>query len=1152
MQVFATSKTTGITSTGPILTSLLTKYRQAVRIMKLTGIILLAGCLQLSARGLTQTVSISVKDAPLLTVLKAIEKQTDFVFFINKKQLEKTRSVSITANNAPLLQVLDQCFKNQPLAYSITGKVINVFPKEEKVGLQNLSFSGATNIDVKGRVINENGDPVLATITIKGTNRGTTTKDDGEFLLKDVAEDAVLVISGVGVEGREIKLTSKNYITITVKIAVSPLDEVQMIAYGTTTKRFNTGNIVSVKSSEIGKQPVNNPLLTLQGRVPGLIIEQSTGLPGSGITVRIQGQNSISRGNDPFYVIDGVPFSMQLLPRLNNIQCSSGASTLNDIPGNGSPQGNPLSYLNPQDIESIEILKDADATAIYGSRAANGAILITTKKGKAGETQANVKFQSGWGKVTRMVDLMNTEQYIAMRKQAFINDGLPVPTASTTPANGNYDLTIWDQNRYTDWQKVLIGGTAKYTDGQVNISGGNSSTQFLIGTNYHRETSVFPGEFSDRRGSVHFNLNNTSFKQRLKIQLTGNYLIDDNELPTTDFTSIAVTLAPNAPALYNPDGSFNWEPVTIGSSIKSSWYNPLGKYLMPKYLNKTKNLVSNALISYQVIPGLEIKGSFGYTNLQNDETITNPLIAFAPEFRSTLKSSANYANGNISSWIIEPQITYKKSIGNGKLELLMGSTFQEQKTNREQFSGSDYLTDDLLENIKAAATVTAGATIFSTYRYNAIFFRANYNFKNRYVVNVSARRDGSSRFGSENLFNNFWSVGGAWIFSEEKLIKSNLSIVSFGKIRASYGTTGNDQIGDYSFLNSYNLISPGSSNIAYQGAVGLTPAGLSNPYLAWEETKKFQIGIDIGLFNDKVVLNTTYYRNRSSNQLLSYRLPLITGFNSIYANFPATVQNTGLELLLTTNNIKKNNFSWNTSINFTLPNNKLISFPGLESSSYANSLFIGKSINVFPVYKFDGVDPTTGLYQFFASDGSVTSSPNSSNDRFVLINRSPKFYGGFQNSITYKNFQLDVLFQFVKQDGKNYLLGSTPGTFFGTSNLGNQPASVLNAWQKNEDKTDIQKYSSSYPSNVRNPFNYATSSDKSNSDASYVRLKNVSLSYQLPYQWLRRIFMKQCQLFIQGQNLLTITNYPGIDPENKNPGSLPPLRVLTVGVQVTF
>jgi hypothetical protein len=409
-------------------------------------------------------------------------------------------------------------------------------------------------------------------------------------------------------------------------------------------------------------------------------------------------------------------------------------------------------------------------------------------------------------------------------------------------------------------------------------------------------------------------------------------------------------------------------------------------------------------------------------------------------------------------------------------------------------------------------------------------------------VNLTARRDGSSRFGSNNRFHNFGAIGAAWLFSQESFIKDHITFLSFGKLRASYGTSGNDQIGDYQFLSLYE---PVTYSNQYQGTIGLQPTGLTNPYIQWELTKKLQAGIDLGFIQDRVLVNANYYYNTSANQLLYYSLPIATGFTEIYRNFPATVVNSGLELAINTINIQKQVFSWSTNFNITIPRNKLKAFPDLASSNYANQLMIDKPLSIIKQFKFAGVNPETGRYQYLGADGAVTSSPVSITDQIVLFTPDPRWYGGLQNSLSFKGFSLDLLLQFVKQKvNNNYTLGLTNSVGRGTAN---QTVSVLSRWQEKGDNASIQKFSSLSDFSIG-----ATSSNADVTDASYVRLKNCSFSWNLPPDWLKKAHLTKGRIFIQGQNLLTFTKYKGLDPESLGISSLPPLRVWTVGVQLTL
>jgi len=1116
--------------------------------MKLTVVILLAACLHIQAKGFAQTVTVNVRDVPLVKVFDEIERQTSYSFVYTSNLLQAAKTVTLQVTNSPVEEVLRRCLKEQPFTYKIINTVIIINTKplvSKKTGTTETNVINALPallpVDITGKVTDKDGNPLVgASVIVKRTGKGTETDINGLCTLKDVNADDEIVISFIGYKAQTLKVGARTNFSLALEASDNKLDEIQIEAYRTNIKRVSTSNIGTVKAADIQKQPVNNPLLALQGRVPGLFITQNTGIPGGGITVRLQGQNSLNRGSDPLYVIDGVPYIAQLLP---NLSSPLGILGLN---GNTNPfaqggGGNPLTFINPADIESIDILKDADATAIYGSRAANGAILITTKKGKAGHTKIDFNFQNGWGKVTHMSDLLNTQQYLEMRHEAKSNDG-----ATILPSD--YDINgTWDTARYTDWQKELIGGTSHYIDAQASVSGGNSGIQFLAGAGYHRETTVFPGNLADQKGSLHLNLTHSSPNQRFRFEADAKYLVDNNRLINTDLSLTAIRIAPDAPALYKADGSLNWASLPNGNS---SWFNPLA-HLYRKYRYNTNNLIGNVLISYRIVPGLELRSSFGYTNLQTNETSINPLIAVAPERRPATARLARFGNSYINSWIIEPQLTYKRGVSKGTLEVLLGTTLLQQNSKGYQLTGRDYNNDQVMEDIKSAATLSVDQSIAAVYRYNALFARINYNWESKYIINLTGRRDGSSRFGPENLFHNFGSVAGAWLFSNESFMQKKLAVISFGKLRASYGTTGNDQIGEYQFMNLYN---PYAVAAAYQGATALAPASLPNPYLQWEETRKLQFGLDLGFFKDRLLLNANYYRNRSSNLLQGYALPILTGFPDIQINFPATIQNTGWEFTINTRNFEGKDFSWSSNINLTVPANKLIAFPNLETSSFASVYVIGQPVTIVKVFHLVGVDPATGLYRFTDKGGNpITPLPNISTDRTTLVNTEPKFYGGFQNNFRYKGFELDVLFQFTKKTAANYLLGTGPGVFFSDNIFGmlaNQPVDVLGRWRKPGDIADFQKFPGAFSSPAYTRHVYATLSDRSLSDASYIRLKNLSLSWQLPEAWRQKVHLQYVRIYVQAQNLLTITDYKGRDPEQPNVIFLPPLRVMTLGLQV--
>jgi TonB-linked SusC/RagA family outer membrane protein len=951
------------------------------------------------------------------------------------------------------------------------------------------------------------------------------TDAKGQFKLKDVNGDATIIISFTGYAENFLPIDGKVSLKVTMSLATNKLDEAQVIAYGATTERLSAGDVTKISSQEIAEQPVTNVLSAIEGRVPGLYVQQTSGMPGGSFTVQIRGQNSFLSGTDPFYVIDGVPYNSEL-PTANG----------NGLINSSLNGGNPLNFINPYDIESVEVLKDADATAIYGSRAANGAILITTKRGKAGRMTVSMSVNSGASSPTRYMTLMNTPQYLTMRNEAFRNDG-------TTPSpNSDFDLTFWDTTRYTNWaDKFLYHNKPVYTDVEGSVSGGTTNMQYLIGGGYNRQTSGLPslqsGTGADGKESVHFNINGQSPDKRFKISLTGSYLADQNMIQPIDLGHYVFQLAPDAPALFNTDGSLNWDPMVSGQV--GTWNNPYSNLLFT-YKGITSNLVGGATVSYSLLPGLELKTDLGYTITQTNEVETIPTTVYDPGYAIT-SGSSEFSSFNSHSWIIEPQANYKLRLGKGVLTVLGGGTFHENDQAVQILNASGFISDALLQSIQSATDISPISSS-STYKYDAMFGRVNFDWRDKYILNLNARRDGSSRFGPGKQFGDFGSVGAAWIFSKENLVQRFFPALSFGKLRASHGTTGNDQIGDYQFLNLYSV-----SRYPYEGNQGLTPSSLYNPELAWELDKKLEVGIELGFLKDRILLQANYYRNRSGNQLVEEGVSLVTGFSQLPANLPALIQNSGEEMALHTINVRTKKFTWTTSINLSIPRNKLLSFPGLATSSYADYYKVGQPINSIAVFHMTGVNDTTGVYEFSDFKGNPTYSPNSSTDLTSRIKTAPEFFGGVGNNFAYKGFSLDVFFQFVKQKGINALglLANQPGAF-----SQNVPTAFLNRWQSPGDKAKYEQYTETY-SNAYSGWFYAQQSDFAYSDASFMRLKNIAASWQLPKGWRNTAHLQNARIFLQAQNLITFTQYFGIDPEIKSISS-PPKRVITAGLQLSL
>lgn len=1116
-------------------------------------ILLTVICIHAGATGYTQTISLSLNNAPLEQAFKEIKKQTGYSFVYTRSQLKNTKPVTCQIKDAALQQVLDICFLNQPLSYLLEDRYIVIQNKRLPI---EIDAKPEVLEDLKGRVVNNNGEPIPgATVKIKASGIATACDEQGRFTLHNVTKDDELVVSSIGFETKEIFVAGQSFIIIPLSLSVTQLDQTVIIGYGKTTRRFSTGSVTKVTAEEISKQPVSNPLAALQGRVPGLTVTATSGLPGSSFNVQIRGQNSLKADpgfntvppiDQPLFIVDGVPLATQNnnLNQLNSIVAPGFNSFFNNSYGGISP----FNEINPNEIESIEVLRDADATAIYGSRGANGVILITTKKGTSGKTTVNANVYAGESFVGHTMPMMTTQQYLQMRREAIKNDG---NTPNLTLYNPGFapDLLVYDTSRYTDWKKYFTGNNAQILDANVSLSGGSSNTLFRLGTGFHRETYVFPGDFNYNRGSFTSSLHHSTTNQKLILDFSANYTTDKNNSAGSPNLLVAYTLEPDYPDLYDDNGNLRWSynGVTLGGSYGIANMNPLA-YLQKKYSIKNNFLTSHFQIQYNFFHNLALRSSFGYSSIYTDEYSGNPSFSQNPDFTRT--ASADFGSTNQKSWIIEPQAEYHKLIKQSQITVLFGSTFQKDEKSSTRISASGYRNDALIGSISGAPNKTV-SDAFSQYKYGALFGRLSYLFKQKYIFNLNARRDGSSRFGPGKQFGNFGSIGAGWIFSEENFIKKHNSWLSYGKLRASYGTTGNDNsISDYQYIARW-----APTSYTYQGSQGYIPQNLYNPEFSWALTKKLEASVELGFLKNRLLMNATWYRDRSNNQLVFYQLPSQTGLAGVTENWAALVENKGLEFSLTTTNMRTSTFSWNTAFNLTIPKNRLVSFPGIETSSYAVRYVVGQPLSVLNKLRFTGVNDSTGLFQFITADGKITSTPKllsgtNFNDMQIIGNLDPKFFGGLSNALSYKGIHIDVFIEFKKQLGLNYLAqiygNRIPGFEY------NQPAALLSRWQKPGDHTTIQKFTSTYAAAYAAGAQYFTQSSGVYSDASYLRFKTVSLSYDLPTKILSKVKMSACRFYVQAQNLFIISGYKGDDPETQNFYGIPPLKTITAGLQFNF
>jgi TonB-linked SusC/RagA family outer membrane protein len=1089
--------------------------------MKATSkiLFLLVFCLPGFAQELHEIkVTCGVDHQEMRVLFRQIREQTGLQFAFQPSAVDPYNDVTLPKETRTVKETLDLAFAGTKLSYKKQDKTVMVFENEGSSSSnppdQNQSSGGALHY-VSGKVTDSKGGAIPGVnILIRGTSEGTVSDAEGKYSLQVTGSD-LLLFSFIGFKKFETEVGERTIIDVTLDEETATLNAVTINAgYYETTDMMKTGSIVKVTAKDIERQPVTSPLMALQGRMPGVDITPNNGTAGSAVKVVIRGQNSISNTNaTPLYIIDGIQVDSRPIQSTNSDAL-------------GSQGFDPLSTLNPANIESFEVLKDADATAIYGSRGANGVILITTKKGGTSEkTNFDVSAYTGIAQTPQFIDLLSTAEYVQIRKEAFSNSKMAI-TPQTAP-----DLAVWDTTRYTDWQKFFLGNPAKVSDVQLNISSGTKTTSFRFGGGYHREDMTAPGDFGFRRLSANLNVNHTSTNQKFRASVTMNYGHETNKLFTGgSLVNTALTLAPNAPALYDSIGNLNWE--------RSTFNNPLAA-LRKTDTNTGNNLILNTNLNYQIAPGFLVSANFGYNSTDRSSIAKYPFSAMNPAtITSKTFASSTFGLTRRDSWILEPQLVYRKEFQQHGLNVVIGSTIQESNSAYQLVQATGYTSDVLLESLKGATQTSYVNDENSQYRYMALFGRIGYDFNHKYLVNLTGRRDGSSRFGPENRWGNFGASGAAWIFSEEKFMR-RFSFLSFGKLRSSYGVTGSDQLGDYKYLSTYKYTS-----YPYSGAVSLVPTGLTNKEYAWEETWKFEAALELGFAKDRIRVETAFYQNLCSNQLLNYQLPGISGFTGVTQNLNATVQNTGVEFALNTLNISTSSFNWASSVNFTIPRNMLLSYPGLQQSTDVNRYVVGQPLTIEKLYRYGGVNPTTGLYQVKDIDGNgvLAESISDYGDRSYVQNIGRTFYGGINNTFRFKGFELSFLVQFSTQTSYNFIFYN-PG--FSDENIPERI--VQNHWRKDGDQSMYQKASRDFAAYYAQA--QANVSDASYLSSSFLRIKTASLSYVIPHDLVNKLSLKSGKIFVQGQNLATFSAFNGLDPEI-GINTLPPLRIITMGIEI--
>lgn len=1098
--------------------------------------------LLLFQQGFSQTTGITYKGkgVSLATVFAIIEKQTDYTFHYKVEVLEKARKVDVDFIKEPLSDVLKVLFANQPLKFIIIEKNIAVsyLPAQQQ---PDLPVTGSpAEITVSGIVMNKGGERLgNASVTVKGTQKGTSTKADGTFVLEQLNPSDVLRISFIGYQTTERPARTQGKLMIVLEETKDQLDEVVAQGYSKTTRRLSTSTVNKVSGEEIARQPTMNPLLALQGKVPGMMLTPVSNYEASPIEIDIRGRSLLNgQPGKPLIVIDGNPMFVG----------TNRGSGIGDGPSLGfasgySPAGSqsPLFGLNPRDIESIEILKDVGATAIYGSTGANGVILITTKRGKPGASQFDVNVSTGISRITKYWDMLSTPQYLEMRREAFRNDGI-IPTVQNAP-----DLFLWDTTRQVDWQREFWGRTGKRYNITASLSGGTPQLTYRLTADYSKAQDITTASGSNQNFGVSLKMDHRSTNGKFSAGLSITYF---NPFANMVMSPMVSKLPPHAPPILNEKGNVNWEPYNqAGLRNNVSTFSSL---VTPPADSRSNTLSSALNLRYQLLKGLSLVTAVGYTRSDNTTLILGTIKSQNPIDNPT--GTAIHGKSSSIGWNLEPQLNYSgRLFGKGQVQILAGGSIRQQRLDNISVVAGGYTDDALLKSIELTTpgNVMSRNTL-SFYKYAGIFGGFSFSWDNKYVLDLRGRRDGSSRFGPGNRFGNFGSVGVGWIVSDEPWFKKALSpVVSFLKFNSNFGTSGQDAGSDYEYLSQWSRI---GSITHYDGVPPLMIMIPVNQHYKWALTKEFNIGLDSRfLQHQKLGISINYYRRRVGNQLTNIPTPAFTGFPTFFGNWEAAIQNEGWEMTLSMG-LGRKDFSWRGSINGGINKNKLVSYPGLESSPYARLYSIGGSITDQYLLTYMGVNPLTGLYQYvdYNKDGKINRSRNvlppgsPESDSRSIVNTMPVIAGGMNHSFHYKNFSVNLSFDYAIQKGQPaYANLDLPGS------LNNIPVEIFNnRWQKPGDNARFARFSSSNggPAFNRVPGN----STNSYVDASFLRFRDISLSYQLPERFLQKCKVKNAGITIRTNNLFVITRYEGIDPEVRYFGGMPPQKIVNATLSLTL
>lgn len=1112
--------------------------RKKLIIMRNALLILLIGTFQVLATGSysqTTQLNLEMKGATVKQVLSKIEDESEFYFLYNSELVDVEKRVDISIKNKKLGDVLTQLFDSNEVDFLFKDRHVVITPKDESVTQQT---------SISGTVSDEDGEPLPGvTVVVKGTTSGTITNIDGNYTIANVPEDATLQFSFVGMLTQEVVVGSQSTINVTMIPDAIGIEEVVAIGYGTVKKSDLTGTVSSVKSEDLLLSSVSSVDQAIQGRISGVQITQASSEPGGGVSIRIRGSSSVNAGNEPLYVIDGVPIDNNTISSLGGEKVANNRNTRN-----------PMNSLNPSDIESIEVLKDASASAIYGSRGANGVILITTKSGSKGPLKINYNGEFGFQQVANQLDVLSTDEYIQTMNALRADLG-------EDPEFSPSDISAIGAGVH--WQDEIFR-TAPMQNHNLSFSGGSEKTTFFVSLNYYNQDGVVINSGIEKyigRVNLQHNLND---RLKFGVNFTTSLINDDvvshgiSSNENAGAINAAINMDPTMP-IYDEDGSYSTSP-----NIQID--NPLALANGIDGNIETNRTLGNFFLEYQLLPGLNARVNLGSDRATARRDVYNSTITIAGGGAGGI---ANVRSESRSNYLFESTLNYNKAIEKHLFNFLAGYTYQ--KYQYSHFEGNiRNFPSDVTQTHNLGLGDTEQDELGSNKRDNTLLSylgRVNYSFNNKYLLTASIRADGSSRFGEDSKYGYFPSFAFAWKLSEESFI-NDLNIFNTAKLRLSWGETGNQEIGNYNSLTT--LSGDGNAVINDVLVTAVAPARLANPDLRWETTAQTNVGLDLSFVKGRISTSFDYFKKNTKDMLLHLPIPSTTGYSSVLQNI-GSIKNTGFEAMTETRNLI-GQFKWNTIVNFTTIKNEVVDLGGIPEittgslplSSPISIIKPGIPLNSYYGYEVEGIfqqgddiagsaqpNAQPGYLRFndFNNDGVIDSD-----DRVVLGNPFPDFIIGLNNTFAYKGLSLDIFFEGVY--GADILNNNLVESLYPINFRRNKLAEpYLNRWTPENPTNE-------WPSHV-NPNSYGGGAVNSRTilDASFLRLKTVKLAYDIPLNNFGVNVIQNAQISVTGQNLLTLTDYNGFDPDVNSSGksnlktdynAYPSAKIILFGINVGF